>query len=288
VGVKQNSNSAGKIIHRRGHHASAPPRGPEGVDADGQNSAAAGSALAPGGGVDVVDGVVLAVSDFDALLQITLFTLGVAALGTALIFPGGVALGWLLARKRWPGKAVVETVVALPLVMPPVATGLILLKLFGRRGPIGGWFESVFGLDLVFTWRAVVLAAAVMALPLLVRTARVAFEEVPVRLEHVARTLGAGPWRVFFTVSLPLAARGLWAGGVLAFARALGEFGATVMVAGFIPGQTVTLALGIYHHVQLGQDREAFVLLAISAALAFAAVSLSEWILRGRTRPRTE
>ncbi|MBL9204168.1 MAG: molybdate ABC transporter permease subunit [Opitutaceae bacterium] len=230
----------------------------------------------------------MAVSDFSEILHITLFTLGVAALGTALILPGGIALGWLLARKRWPGKALVETAVALPLVVPPVATGLILLKVFGRRGPVGGWLEGTLGLEIVFTWRAVVLAAAVMALPLLVRTARVAFEEVPLRLEQVARTLGAGPWRVFFTVSLPLAARGLWAGGVLAFARALGEFGATVMVAGFIPGQTVTLALGIYHHVQLGQDDRAFVLLAISISLAFAAVALSETLLRGRNRSRAE
>jgi len=213
------------------------------------------------------------------LVRITFFSLGVAAVGTALIMPVGIALGWLLARKHWPGKALVETAVALPLVIPPVATGLILLKLFGRRGPFGAFFAEWFGWEIVFTWKAVVLAAAVMAIPLLVRTARVAFEEVPLRLEQVARTLGAGPWRVFFTVTLPLAARGLCAGGVLAFARALGEFGATAMIAGFIPGQTVTLSLGIYHHVQLGQDDQAFQLLLISAGLAFAAVLLSERLL---------
>ncbi|HRE83531.1 MAG TPA: molybdate ABC transporter permease subunit [Opitutaceae bacterium] len=217
-------------------------------------------------------------------LQITAFSLLVAAAGTALILPGGIALGWLLARKTWPGKALVETLVALPLVIPPVATGLILLKLFGRNGIFGAWLSQTFGVDIVFTWKAVVLAAAVMALPLLVRTVRVAFEEVPTRLEHVARTLGSGPWRVFFTVSLPLAARGICAGGVLAFARALGEFGATVMIAGFIPGETVTLSLGIYHHVQLGQDDRALVLLVISAALAFAAVAVSEYLLRRRDR----
>ncbi len=217
----------------------------------------------------------------DATIHITLFSLGVAALGTLLILPGGVALGWLLARKCWYGKALVETFVALPLVMPPVATGLILLKLLGRRGPLGPFLEAV-GADIVFTWKAVVIAAAVMAIPLLVRNARVAFEEVPERLEQVARTLGAGPWRVFFTITLPLASRGLCAGVVLAFARALGEFGATAMVAGFIPGETVTLSLGIYHKVQLGRDTEAFLLLAISASLAFGAVILSELLLRKR------
>jgi len=214
------------------------------------------------------------------ILQVTLFTLGVALLGTLLILPPGVALAWVLARRQWPGKAIVETFVALPLVLPPVATGLVLLKLFGRQGVLGRLFENVFGLEIIFTWRAVVLATGVMAFPLLVRTARVAFEEVPGRLEGVARTLGAGPGRVFFTISLPLARRGLIAGGVLAFARALGEFGATVMVAGMIPGKTVTLALGIYHDVLLGHDDAAFGLLAISVTLAFAAVALSEWLLR--------
>ncbi|HVU25962.1 MAG TPA: molybdate ABC transporter permease subunit [Opitutus sp.] len=214
--------------------------------------------------------------------HITWFTLGVAALGTLLILPFGVALAWLLARREWPGKSLVETFVALPLVVPPVATGLVLLKLLGRRGALGGWIEHVFGVEIVFTWHAVVLATAVMSFPLLVRTARVAFEGVNPRLERVARTLGAGPWRVFATITLPLAARGLVGGAVLAFARALGEFGATVMVAGFIPGKTVTLALSIYQSVQLGHDRQAFVLLTVSVAIAFAAVWLSEWFLRRR------
>lgn len=219
----------------------------------------------------------------DDVLRITLFTLGVAALSTLLILPFGVGLGWLLARRAWPGKAIVETLVALPLVIPPVATGLVLLKLFGRRGPLGHFLERTFGLEIVFTWKAVVLATAVMSVPLLVRSARVAFEEVPVRLEQVARTLGAGPWRAFFTISLPLARRGLLAGGVLAFARALGEFGATVMVAGMIPGETITLSLGIYQDVQLGRDDAALGLLAISVTLAFGAVAASEWLLRRKT-----
>lgn len=214
------------------------------------------------------------------LANITLFTLGTAALGTTLAAPVGLALAWLLARRHWPGKTIVETLVALPLVIPPVATGLILLKLFSHRAPLGRLLENSIGLEIVFTWKAVVLATAVMSLPLLVRTARVAFEEVDPRFEQIAQTLGAGPWDTFFTITLPLASRGLVAGGVLAFARSLGEFGATIMLAGFIPGETVTLALGIYHHVQLGQDAEAIRLLIVSLSLAFSALAVSEWLLR--------
>ena len=211
---------------------------------------------------------------------VTGFTMGVAAFSTLLILPFGLALAWLLARRDWPGKSVVETLVALPLVMPPVATGLLLLKLLGRRGPLGDWFETHPGWEIIFTWRGVVAATAVMSFPLLVRTARVAFEGVNPRLEQVARTLGAGPWRVFATVTLPLAARALVAGALLAFARALGEFGATIMVAGYIPGKTATLAISIYHLVQLGRDDEAVVLLTVSVAIAFGAVWASEWFLR--------
>ena len=212
--------------------------------------------------------------------QVAWFTAWVAAAGTLLILPPGVALAWLLARKDWRGKTLVEALVTLPLVVPPVATGLVLLKLLGRRGLLGGWFERVFGIEIVFTWRAVVIAAAVMSFPLLVRTARLALEGVNPRYEQVARTLGAGPWRTFCTIPLPLAARGLAAGAVLAFARALGEFGATIMVAGFIPGRTATLSLSIYHLVLLGRDDAAWVLLALSVMLAFGAVWLGEVLLR--------
>ena len=212
--------------------------------------------------------------------QITWFTIAVAAGGTVVILPGGIALAWLLARRDWPGKSFVETLVALPLVIPPVATGLILLKLFGRRGALGSFFENTLGWQIVFNWRGVVLATAIMSFPLLVRTARVAFENVNPRLEYVARTLGAGPWRVFRTITLPLAARGVIAGALLAFARALGEFGATIMVAGFIPGETATLSLSIYHLVQLGRDTEAFALLGISLGIALGAVWLGERFLR--------
>lgn len=209
------------------------------------------------------------------------FTVGVSALGTLLILPPGLTLAWLLARRTWPGKALVETLVTLPLVLPPVATGLILLRLLGRRGPVGGWLERTLGLEIVFTWRAVVAATAVMSFPLFVRAARVAFEEVPVRLEQVARTLGRGPAAVFVSVTLPLAARGLLAGTVLAFARALGEFGATVMVAGNIPGKTATLSLSIYNLVQLGQDDAAFRLLVVSVVIAGTALWAAEgWLGR--------
>jgi len=214
------------------------------------------------------------------LLQITLFTLATAAASTALVAPPAIVLGWLLSRGPWPGRSVVETLAALPLVIPPVATGLVLLKLFGRQGPLGSVLSSLFGVEIVFTWKAVVLASAVMAFPLLVRTARTAFEEVSARYEDTARTLGAGGWDLFWSVTLPLARRGLLAGALLAFARALGEFGATIMLAGMIPGETVTLALGIYHEIQLGNDTAAMVLLTVSALLAFGSVMASDRLLR--------
>ncbi|HVG24319.1 MAG TPA: molybdate ABC transporter permease subunit [Thermoanaerobaculia bacterium] len=213
--------------------------------------------------------------------QILGLTLRTAALATLLIVPPGLAVAWLLARKRWRGKSLVETLVALPLVMPPVATGLILLELFGRRGAIGGALHRA-GVDVVFTWRAVVLAMMVMSFPLLVRASRVAFEEVNPRLEQLARTLGARERRVFVTISLPLAARGILSGVLLAFARAIGEFGATILVAGNIPGRTTTLSLAIYNHVQLGRDGDAFRLLGIAVLIAFAAVWTTEALLRRR------
>jgi molybdate transport system permease protein len=216
--------------------------------------------------------------------QVVWFTAWVSALSTLAIFPGGIAVAWLLARREWPGKSVVETLVSLPLVIPPVATGLILLKLFGRRGPIGGFFHDTFGMEIVFTWKAVLIALGIMSFPLFVRSTRVAFEQVNPRLENIARTLGASDWRVFFTISLPLARRGLIAGTILAFARALGEFGATIMVAGNIPGQTSTIALDIFQSVQLGNDVHALRMLVISVALAFGAVWVSEIILRRRPK----
>ena len=214
--------------------------------------------------------------------QIVWFTAGMAVASTAAILPFGVGLAWVLARRQWRGKALVETLVSLPLVMPPVVTGLVLLKLFGRRGPLGHALQEWFGIEVVFTWKAVVLALGVMSLPLLVRAARAAIEEVNPMFEQLARTLGAGEWRVFFTITLPLARRGVMAGTLMAFARALGEFGATIMAAGNIPGQTTTLSVAVYQHVQLGEDGHAWTLAAVAAAMAFGAVWASEWLLRGR------
>jgi molybdate transport system permease protein len=214
-------------------------------------------------------------------LQILALTLRTAAMATVLIIPPGLAVAWLLARKHWRGKSLIETLVALPLVMPPVASGLILLELFGRRGPIGSLLHRI-DVDVVFTWRAVVLAMMVMSFPLLVRAARVAFEEVDPRLEQIARTLGARDRRVFLTITLPLAARGILSGLLLAFARAIGEFGATILVAGNIPGRTTTLSLAIYNHVQLGRDADAFRLLGIAVLIAFLAVWTTEAFLRRR------
>lgn len=215
--------------------------------------------------------------------QIVRFTLAVCAFSTLLILPVGLAIAWLLDRYHWPGKLLVETLVTLPLVLPPVATGLVLLKMFGRRGPIGHFLSQHFDVDVVFTWRAVVLAAAVMSFPLLVRSARVGFQGVDQRLEQIARTLGAGDMRVFFTITLPLASRGIVAGIVLAFARAVGEFGATILVAGNIPGRTTTLSLEIFSAVQLGHDATAYRLLVVCVVIAFTAVWLSELLMKKRS-----
>ena len=211
------------------------------------------------------------------------FTVRMAGLSTLLMLPVGLALAWTLARRRWRGKSLVETLITMPLVLPPVATGLVLLKLFGRRGPAGYWLHKLFDIDVVFTWRAVVIALAVMSLPLFVRAARTAIEEVNPAFEQLARTLGAGEWRVFFTITLPLARRGLLAGTMLALARALGEFGATIMVAGNIPGQTTTLSVALYQYVQMGQDEHAWVLAGVSAAIAFLAVWGSEVLSKRRS-----
>lgn len=210
------------------------------------------------------------------------FTVRTAALAALLILPFGIAVAWALARRRWYGKSVVETIVALPLVMPPVATGLILLKLFGRRGAIGRVLHDA-GIDVVFTWKAVVLAMMVMSFPLLVRASRIAFEDVPVRFEQIARTLGATETRVFFTITLPLAMRGVVSGVLLSFARSLGEFGATILVAGNIPGRTTTVAVSIYNFVQLGEDSSAYRLLLFAVIVAFAAVWTAEVVSRRRS-----
>ena len=215
-------------------------------------------------------------------IRLILFTVGMSALAVIVSLPVGLALGWWLARKNWPGKALVETLVMLPLVLPPVVTGLLLLKLFGRKGPLGPWLEHV-GLEVIFTWKAVVIALAVMAFPLLLRCIRTGFEEVPRHLEEAAATLGKTPWRVFTRVSVPLARRGIAEGLILGFARALGEFGATMMVAGLIPGVTETLPLAIYRGFQAGDDARVWTLAGIAGAIAFVALWLAGRLTGGRT-----
>jgi molybdate transport system permease protein len=211
-------------------------------------------------------------------LEVLLVTLRVAACATLLVVPLALAAGWALARKRFPGKSVAETLVALPLVLPPTAVGYVLLELFGRRGLLG---ERSLGFDpdLLFTWRAAVLASAVVAFPLAARTARAAFEGVDPRLERMGVSLGLGRWRVFRTITLPLARRGLAAAAALAFGRALGEFGATVIVAGNIPGRTQTLALAIFSDIQLGHDDHALLLVGLTVAIAFGVLWTVERLL---------
>jgi len=210
----------------------------------------------------------------------------VAITATVASLPVGILIGWLLARRRFPGKAIVETLISLPLVLPPVVTGYLLLVAFGRRGVIGERLHAWFGVDLMFTWEAAALAGAIMAFPLLVRSIRLAFSAVDVRLEHAARTLGAGRVETFFRVSLPLARRGVIAGAVLAFARCLGEFGATVMVAGNIPGVTQTIPLYIYSQINApgGMEHSAR-LVVVSILIAAVALAAAEWLERER-QPR--
>jgi molybdate transport system permease protein len=216
-------------------------------------------------------------------LRIVVFTVEMAALASVLVLVPGVAAAFLLARYQGPGKGALDTALSLPLVLPPTVVGFFLLELLGHNRPLGGWLAEQ-GVEVVFTWKAVVLATAVMAFPLLVRSARTAFEEVDPRLVALARTLGAGPVAAFFRVTLPLAWRGVLAGVVLAFSRALGEFGATIVVAGNIPGRTQTLALAIFHDIQVGRDDRAVGLAAVTVGLAFAALWTTEWIVRRRVR----
>ncbi len=214
-----------------------------------------------------------------SILSIAAFTTLMGVLSTLAALPVGIAAAWLLARRSFPGKPVVETLLSLPLVLPPVAIGFLLLQLFGLNGAVGRAFDAV-GIDVVFTWKAVVVAMAVMSLPLMVLTIRAGFEQVDTRYEQVAATLGASPWRVFVTITLPLAARSIVAAAILGFARALGEFGATIVFAGGIPGQTQTLAVAIFNLTESGRDADASRLLLVSVALAFGAMLLANLIQR--------
>ncbi|GAB3389817.1 molybdate ABC transporter permease subunit [Lysobacter fragariae] len=203
----------------------------------------------------------------------------VALWSTALCLPLAIALAWCLERRRFHGKFLVDALVQLPMVLPPVVPGYLLLLLLGTQGPVGHWLEQQFGIVIAFTWKGAVLASAVMAFPLMVQPIRLAFRLIDARLEHAAATLGARPWRVFATITLPLATPGLIAGCVLCFSRSLGEFGATMAFVGNIPGETRTLPLAIYSltHVP-GGEAGAMRLALLSIALAVAALVVSHWI----------
>lgn len=217
------------------------------------------------------------------LWRIVSFTLEVALASTAVIVLPGLLLAWALS-KNWPGKAWVEALVSVPLVIPPTAIGLVLLISLGPISPLGRWLQTHLGWDVAFTWRAVVLACAVVSFPLFVRQARSALEEVDPEVLGVARTLGRGPLACFLEVHAPLAWRGILAGLVLAFTRALGEFGATIVVAGNIPGQTQTLALALFQQIQVGREGEALKLALISIFIAVVALAWVEILSRSRDR----
>ena len=209
----------------------------------------------------------------------------VAAWATVASLPFGVWTGWLLARRDFRGKFVLEALVQLPMVVPPVVPGYLLLWLLGPGGALGGWLESRFGVVVAFTWKGAVVASAVMAFPLLVQPVRVAFRLIDVRLEHAASTLGASPWNAFRTVALPLALPGVLAGAVLCFSRSLGEFGATMAFVGNIPGETRTLPLAIYSFMHVpGGEAAAARLVALSLVLAVAALAGSHWLTRRAER----
>lgn len=201
------------------------------------------------------------------------------AVGCSLL--PGIAVAWLLARRDFPGKALLDGMVHLPLVLPPVALGYLLLVVFGRNGPGGAWLHDWFGLSLVFSWRGAALAAAVMAFPLLVRAVRLSMEAVDRRLETAARTLGARPLRVFLTITLPLTTPGILTGLLLAFVRCLGEFGATITFAANVPGETRTLPLALYTALQIpGGEAGATRLALISVTLAVIALVASQYLAR--------
>jgi molybdate transport system permease protein len=210
-------------------------------------------------------------------------SLKVSLVAMAATLPVAYGLAWLLARRRFPGRMLLDAAVHLPLVVPPVVTGWLLLILFGRNGPIGGLFEHYLGIVFMFRWTGAALAAAVMALPLMVRAMRLSIEAVDRRLVEAARTLGASRLRAFATITLPLSVPGILAGAVLGFARSLGEFGATISFVSNIPGETRTLPLAIYAGLQVPGSEAAVARLAlVSVALSFAALLASEWLVRRR------
>jgi molybdate transport system permease protein len=213
--------------------------------------------------------------------EVIRLSLRVAIVGVVATLPIAFGLAYVLARGRFPGRILLDAIVHLPLVLPPVVTGWLLLIAFGRSGPIGAWLDRVFSFTFMFRWTGAALAAAIMALPLMVRAMRLSIEAVDRRLEGAARSLGASRWRTFATITLPLSLPGILAGLVLGFARSIGEFGATISFVSNIPGQTRTLPIAIYTALQLPDGESTVVRLAlVSVALSLGALVASEWLVR--------
>lgn len=209
-------------------------------------------------------------------------TLKVAAWATALNVALGVGIGFAMARCRFPGRDLVDALLTLPMVMPPTVLGYYLLVLIGSQGPLGGWLKGTFGINLIFTWQAAVIAATIVSFPLVFKSARAAFETLDPQLEQAARVLGVRESAIFFRVSLPLAWRGILAGLLLSFARATGEFGATLMVAGSIPGKTQTLSIAVYEAVQAGQDDTANFLVLLTSVTCILVLLAAGKLVPGR------
>lgn len=215
-----------------------------------------------------------------------MLTLKVAGWATAINLVLGIGVGYAMARWRFAGRELADALLTLPMVMPPTVLGYYLLVLIGTHGPIGAWLAQHFGIRLVFTWQAAVIAATVVSFPLVFKSARAAFETVDPQLEDAARLLGISEAAVFFRVSLPLAWRGVLAGLLLSFARATGEFGATLMVAGSIPGKTQTLSIAVYEAVQAGQDDTANFLVLVTSIVCIAVLLAAGKLVPGRVAPR--
>lgn len=212
-------------------------------------------------------------------------SLRVAGMATLFSFVAATLMAWLLARKKGPLPALLDALCTLPLVLPPTVLGYYLILLVGRRGLLGQWLADV-GVNLIFSWQGAVVAATVVVFPLIYKSARAALEQVDPHLENAARTLGSSEWRVFVSVSLPLAWKGIFAGLMLAFARGMGEFGATLMIAGNIPGKTQTLALAIYDAFQAGNDLQATWLVIITSLACVSLLMAAELLLKVKRRPR--
>ncbi len=220
----------------------------------------------------------------DAVTVPLLLSLKVAGVATLVAAVMGISMAWFAAKREFFGKEILDAILTLPVVLPPTVLGYYLLVLLGRRGPIGGWLETYFGINLIFTWQGAVIAASIVAFPLVYKSARTAFEGVSRQYEDASRVLGKNEMQVFCLVTFPLAIRGILAGSMLAFARALGEFGATLMVAGSLPGKTQTLSIAVYEAVQAGHDQIANFLVIITSIVCVVVLLTSNYFLKPKYR----